>query len=182
MQSEQRTESGGGRPKWICVNIYEYGVEGYGRPPRGSSSTPRASRGASRAGVRQPQTCSEPLCPPACPDAAVTRSDMRIRKNSRLVALSASWRCAAIPHTSPAPAARQHSVDPPHPLPGRCLVMPRDFAARAPLVNLPHPDRPPSPQLAACRHGCDPAQAALHSSACARVLVSCYFVSCSLFS
>ena len=54
--------------------IYEYGVEGSDRPPRGSFSTPRASRGAARAGVRQPRRCSEPPCPPACPDAAVTRS------------------------------------------------------------------------------------------------------------
>ena len=64
------------------VNIYEYGVEGYGRPPRGSSSTPRASRGAARAGVRQPRRCSEPPCPPACPDAAVTRSDERILQDT----------------------------------------------------------------------------------------------------
>jgi hypothetical protein len=148
-------------------NIYEYGVEGSDRPPRGSSSTPRASRGAARAGVRQPRRCSEPPCPPACPDAAVTRSDVRICKIHDFVARNASWRCAAVPHTSPAPAARQRSVDPPHPLPGRCLVMPRDFAARAPFVNLPQPDRPPSPQLAACRNGCDPAQAASHTSACA---------------
>ena len=139
--------------------------EGYGRPPRGSLSTPRASRGASRAGVRQPQTCSELPCPLASPDAAVTRSGASASARFTTVALNASRWCAAVSHTSPAPAARQRSVNPPHPLPGRCLVMPRDFAARAPLVNLPHPDRPPSPQLAACRHGCDPAQAALHSVA-----------------
>jgi hypothetical protein len=37
---------------------------------------------------------------------------------------------------------------------------------KEPLVNLPHPDQPQSPQQAACWHCCDPAQAVLHLSAC----------------
>ena len=71
-----------------------------------------------------------PACLPRCSCDKVGRAHSQ---DSRLVALNASWRCAAVPHTRPAPAARQRSVDPPHPLPGRCLVMPRDFAATAPF-------------------------------------------------
>ena len=104
-------------------------------------------------------------------------------QDSRLVALSAPSRCASVPHTSPAPAARQRSVDPPHPLPGRCLVMPRDFAARAPLVKPAiQTERRRRSWLAACRHGSDRAQTISHPCscvACARVVC---FVSCSLSS
>ena len=151
------------------LNIYEYGVEGSDRPPRGSSSTPRASRGAARAraGVRHPQTCSEPPCPPACPDAAVTRSDERIRKMHDF--LHSVLPGGAQPSRTPAPPLLLASAEStPHPLflagASRCQeTLPRK---RCLSICCVQNDGRRRSWLRARRHRCDPAQHVPHPCSC----------------
>ena len=164
------------------LNIYEYGVEGSDRPPRGSSSTPRASRGAARAGVRQPRRCSEPPCPPACPDAAVTRSNERIRKIHDFS--HSVLQGGAQPSRTPAPRLLLASAQStPHTLSLAGASSCQETLPQERRLSICHSqtDRRRHSWL---RAGTAVIQRRLHRirPRAPRVLVSCRFASCSLFS